>query len=186
MVLARLAAAHLGEGEPPPGLAPDLLPILVTLRDLVPRLNTLELAGLSADQQQAALAAVVRDQVLADLVRLEAEGCTGALRSALVDGRCLLVLDGLDEVPQALRRLVRLTVAAVIGQYRPQRIIVTCRIRSYAGDAILPGFGQHTLAPFDDEHIRHFVTAWYHAQRQLGRLDVEQAHSRTADLTQRR
>ncbi len=184
MVLARLAAAHLDGVEPPPGVTKELLPILVTLRDLVPRLHALELAGLSADHQEAALAAVMRDQVLADLARLEATDCAAALRSALVDGRCLLVLDGLDEVPQALRQRVRQTVAAVIRQYAPQRIIVTCRIRSYVGDAVLPGFREHTLAPFDDERIQDFVTAWYNAQKLLGRVDAEQARGRTADLAQ--
>ena len=183
MVLAQLAGAHLEGTEPPPGVAPELLPILVTLRDLVPRLNTLDLKSLPADRAQAALAAILRDQVLEDLARLEASDCAGSLRDALTDGRCLLVLDGLDEVPQALRKLVRLTVAAVIGQYAPQRLIVTCRVRSYVGDAVLTGFREHTLAPFDDERIKRFVQAWYNAQKRWGRLDAGQAQERTADLT---
>jgi formylglycine-generating enzyme required for sulfatase activity len=183
MVLAQLAEAHLEGTEPPPGVAPELLPILVTLRDLVPRLNTVELKNLPADRAQTTLAALLRDQVLEDLARLEAADCAGSLRETLTDGRCLLVLDGLDEVPQALRKLVRLTVAAVIGQYAPQRLIVTCRVRSYVGDAVLPGFREHTLAPFDDERIKRFVQAWYNAQKRLGRFDAAQAQNRTADLT---
>jgi formylglycine-generating enzyme required for sulfatase activity len=182
MVLAQLAGSHLEGTAPPPGVASDLLPILVTLRDLVPRLNILDLKNLPADRAQETLAAIVRDQVLEDLARLEATDCAGALRDTLTDGRCLLVLDGLDEVPQALRKLVRLTVAAVIGQYAPQRLIVTCRVRSYVGDAVLTGFREHTLAPFDDERIKFFVEAWYNAQKRLGRLDAEQAQERTADL----
>ena len=149
----------------------------------MPRLNTLDLKNLPADRAQATLAAIVRDQVLEDLARLEAADCAGSLRDALTDGRCLLVLDGLDEVPQALRKLVRLTVAAVIGQYAPQRLIVTCRVRSYVGDAVLTGFREHTLAPFDDERIKRFVQAWYNAQKRWGRLDAGQAQERTADLT---
>ena len=35
---------------------------------------------------------------------------------------------------------------------------------------MLPGFTAHTLAPFDDERIKHFVQAWYTAQCNLGRL----------------
>jgi formylglycine-generating enzyme required for sulfatase activity len=182
MLLGQLAAAHLGDGEPPAGLPAELFPILVTLRDLVPRLNTLDPESLPADRQQETLAAIVRDQVLEDLARLEASDCAELLRDALTDGRCLLVLDGLDEVPQALRKHVRLAVAAVIARYAPQRIIVTCRARSYVGDAVLTGFREHTLAPFDEERIRRFVAAWYNAQKTLGRVDAAQAQERTADL----
>jgi hypothetical protein len=62
--LAQLAGSHLEGTAPPPGVASDLLPILVTLRDLVPRLNILDLKNLPADRAQETLAAIVRDQVL--------------------------------------------------------------------------------------------------------------------------
>jgi formylglycine-generating enzyme required for sulfatase activity len=182
MLLGWLAAVHLGQTQPPPGCAADLLPILVTLRDLAPRLECLDLGGLAAERQQAALAAAVCAQVVADLGLLDAADFGKPLGQALRDGRCLLVLDGLDEVSQAQRGCVRQAVAAVIRQYNPARLIVTCRVRSYVGEAVLPGFQAHTLAPFDEDKIRRFAHAWYQAQKELGRVDAEQAKQRAEGL----
>jgi formylglycine-generating enzyme required for sulfatase activity len=63
-----------------------------------------------------------------------------------------------------------------------RQVIVTCRVRSYAGDAVLPGFARHTLAPFDEEKIRTFVEGWYQAQYNLGRLRADVAEERAQDL----
>ena len=183
LMLAQLCDAQLGRGDPPPGVSTELLPILVTLRELTGRLAALQLGVASEERQRAALASAVRDHVLTDLTRFDAADCAAPLRSALVDGRCLLVLDGLDEVPQGLRKRVRSAVAAVIAAYAPKRIVVTCRVRSYVGDAVLPGFQSHTLAPFDEDRIRRFVQAWYGAQQHLGRFDATQVENRIADLT---
>ena len=182
MLLGWQAAAQLGEAAPPPGCTADLIPVLLALRDLTPRLECLDPAALPADRRAETLAATVRDQILDDLRRLEAAEFSPALRDALLDGRCLLALDGLDEVPQALRPCVRQTVAAILSRYRPRRVIVTCRVRSYTGEAVLPGFTSHTLAPFDEERIRRFATGWYTAQKASGRLDASAAQERGADL----
>jgi len=57
-------------------------------------------------------------------------------------------------------------------------------VRSYIGDAVLPGFVPHTLAPFDEEKIQAFVAGWYRAQHHLGRLQKEAADARAEDLQQ--
>ncbi len=184
-LLAWQAAAVLKpEVTPPPGLSPDLLPILITLRDLAPRLAALELAALPAERQTELLAAAVRDQALADLERLEAADFAPDLRQAFTSGQCLLVLDGLDETPYDLRPLVRQAVSAVISRYQAKRLIVTCRVRSYVGQAKLPRFSDHTLAPFDEAKITAFVAAWYQAQQALGRFDSVQTGERVNNLTQ--
>jgi formylglycine-generating enzyme required for sulfatase activity len=126
----------------------------------------------------------VQAQFEADLKRLEVADFAGGLVQALQSGRCLLVLDGLDEVPQALRQRVRQTVAALSQFYRAERIIVTCRVRSYTGPAQLPNFTAHTIAPFDPDKIRTFARAWYAAQHELGRLSREQAQAKAGDLAQ--
>jgi formylglycine-generating enzyme required for sulfatase activity len=183
MMLGWQAAALLGEApDPAPGCAADLIPILLVLRDLIPRLECFDPAALPSDRRDETLAATVRAQLLDDLRRLEAEEFAPALCEALLDGRCLLALDGLDEVPLALRGCVRQTVTAVLARYRPQRVIVTCRVRSYSGEAVQPGFAAHTLAPFDEERIRRFATGWYAAQKTLGRVDADQAKARGDDL----
>ena len=97
-------------------------------------------------------------------------------------GRCLLVLDGLDEVPYDLRGCIREAVTAVLATYHAQKVIVTCRIRSYVGETIIPDFQPYTLAAFDDGQVRDFVHAWYSTQHRLSRVDAQQARDRADDL----
>ncbi len=179
---AWLAAANLGASKAPEGIAADLLPILVVLRDLPPRLSGLALAALSQERQREQLAHAVRDQILADLNRFEARGFSEGMREILSEGRCLLILDGLDEVPFDQRRLVRRAVAAVLEHFRVARLIITCRIRSYAGEAVFPGFASHTLAPFDESQVQGFTAAWYKAQHEMGRVEADKVKDKASDL----
>ncbi len=184
LMAAQLATSLLGEGPAPFEGSAGLLPVLVTLRDLTPVLQSLKPESLSGVDRQATLAQVLRDRVLADLKRLEVEDFAEGLRKTLCEGQVLLILDGLDEVPAALRRQVRECIHAALKQYHPARVMVTCRIRSYVGEAVLPAFENRTLAPFDEDKIQAFVQAWYRVQRDFGRVDALQADQKTADLTQ--
>ncbi len=182
---AWLAGACLGKRDPLPDWDPCLLPMLTTLRDLSPRLGALKLDGLSDKEQQCRLVEAMQQQWHADLGELGAHDLAPGLEEALTDGKVVLVLDGLDEVPAGLRGRVRQAVHAVLSRYPAvQRVIVTCRIRSYAGAAVLREFAAHTLAPFDEDKIAKFVEAWYEAQAGLGRMSGEQARSRAQDLQQ--
>jgi len=176
----RMVISLLCEGHPPPGLPGELLPILIVLRDLAPRLAAIDFDKLPGEKHEAALAEAVRDQAVADLAGLEAKEFESALVEALNSGRCLLVLDGLDEVPPEQRGLVRRAVAAVAARYAIQQFIVTCRVRSYSGEAILPDFESFTLAPFNQEQITNFAHAWY--DEQLGAVDVGLAKNKADDL----
>ncbi len=180
-----IAKAQLGQTDnPPPADLGALLPIFVTLRDLTPALAALDPETLPAHRRQATLAHLLRDRLLADLERLDAPDFAPGLQEALSRGRCLWLLDGLDEVPPALRARVRAVIQAAWQQYAPARVVVTCRIRSYVDPAILPGFSEHILAPFDSEKIRHFVRVWYEVQQALGRVDAVQRERKTTDLQQ--
>ncbi|MFQ5821924.1 MAG: NACHT domain-containing protein, partial [Candidatus Heimdallarchaeota archaeon] len=183
-LLAWIAAANLGEANPPSGFSADLLPILIVLRDLAPRLSNLNLKRLPEDRQCEILAASVRDQILNDLNRFEAAAFVDGMHEALIEGNCLLVLDGLDEVPFNLRNLVRQATAAVCRYYKLQRVIVTCRVRSYVGEAVLPNFKTYTLAPFDEKKVHEFAEAWYNALKNLGFVDSDQARQKSQNLIQ--
>ena len=180
-----VAKAQLGQSDnPPPGDLGTLLPIFVTLRDLTPELAALDPETLPAHRRQATLAHLLRDRILADLERLDAPDFAPGLQEALSSGRCLLLLDGLDEVPPALRVRVRVVIQAALQQYAPVRVLVTCRIRSYVDTAELSGFAEHTLAPFDSDKIRRFVKFWYDTQHALGRVDAVQRERKMTDLQQ--
>lgn len=183
-LISWLAAALLKETEPPPGLSTDLLPVFITLRDLSPRLIGLDIDQLSDQRRREALAQAVCEHVVDNLTQLDAEEFADMLREAFIDGRCLLVLDGLDEVPYKVTHLVRQATVAVISQYGAQRIILTCRVRSYVDEMVFPGFKVYTLAPFDAYKIRGFARAWYMAQKEAGRIDASEAKSKADNLTQ--
>ena len=146
------------------------MPIFVTLRDVAPRLAAIDLNSLPDTKHDEALAKAVRDQMLADLNSLDATGFEDGILEALNQQTCVLVFDGLDEVPQDLRGRVRQAVLAVFKRYQPPHVIVTCRVRSYVGEAVLPGVEAWTLDAFNDDQIGNFAQAWYQAHAELGRL----------------
>jgi len=164
-LLARLASARLGEGEVPEGFGEPRLPVLILLRDLSRRLSTSELPERPQRERERALAETVRGEALAVLERFRLGDFEEGLGQAWDTGHCLVALDGLDEVPPDQRAVVREAVLAASRENGgPGRMLVTCRIRSYRGDAELAGFSAFTLAPFDEDKIRRFSLGWYRAQ----------------------
>ncbi len=185
---ARQVAANLARccasGQTWEGWEPGLTPVFTTLRDLAARLVDVRLEGLSDKARDRKLVEVVWEQWRSDLADLQAAAFAEELANRLAQGAVILVFDGLDEVPLAGRGLVRLAVQALLSEYRlVARVLVTCRIRSYHGDARLSGFQDYTLARFDDDKIRQFAHAWYDAKVPLS-LTSEQARARGDDLQQ--
>lgn len=86
------------------------------------------------------------------------------LRQHLLTAGGLLILDGLDEVPEAQKR--RLIVKQAVTDFRRQfprvRILLTSRTYAYQRQAWrLPGFVEAVLAPFSAEQSESFVDRWY-------------------------
>lgn len=178
-LLARFASARLGQGEVPEGFEEPLVPVLLVLRDLSSRLGGLELENLKPRERERALARAVQEEARATLDRYGLKRFEKGLLKAWEEGGCLVALDGLDEVPPARRPLVREAVLAACREGGgPGRVIVTCRVRSYGGNARLPGFEAFTLAPFDEKKVRLFCSGWYRAQSE----DREKAEDRGQDL----
>ncbi len=178
----RLASNRLGQREDlPSGWQGKVWPMLTTLRNLTPRLAELDLANVSTDEQDRRLVEVVYCQWQADLTDLRVAELAARLDDVLAEERLLVIFDGLDEVPENLRRWVRQAVWAVLKTYHTiERVIVTCRVRSYTGPAVLSGFAKHELAPFDEAKIERFVHCWYNAQRD--RLGQTEANKKAQDL----
>ena len=166
LVALQANAASVGTADEQLGWAANLTPVFVTLRDLAERLDDIDQQNLPGPKLKTVLAQSLRDQIIDDLSDLDAQAFADQLEQ-LADGRCLLVLDGLDEVPVELRARTRDAVLACASIYAIERVIVTCRVLSYTGDSVLKDFQEFKLAPFDSEKISRFANAWYVSQTQL-------------------
>ncbi|MBN2001199.1 SUMF1/EgtB/PvdO family nonheme iron enzyme, partial [candidate division KSB1 bacterium] len=143
----------LGEGWS----LPALLPLRVILRDYAAR-------GLSGD---LSIWQFIQDELKSRTT------CTGENLGACIDlfrhllgqqNGCILLLDGVDEVPEARR--CRVHLKKMVEQFRKDfpdcRILVTSRPYAYQDpEAHLTGFEIRTLADFSSEQIQMFINRWY-------------------------
>ena len=108
------------------------------------------------------------------------------LRTELLSSSgCLLLLDGLDEVPEAEKRRdqIREVVESFVQSLPSCRVLVTSRVYAYRNQGWeLRGFTEATLAPFSDGQIRRFVDRWYAHVAPLRKLDPEIAEARAGRL----
>ena len=180
--------ALLGQPLPlalPPEWLGQLLPLFTVIREVAGELAALKLDGLSLEEQDRRLVAVLWAKWRAGLTHDRAGDFADELADRLEAGEALVVLDGLDEAPVEQRTAVVRAIAALQRRYpHLARLIVTCRVRSYTEAVHLAGFGVETLAPFDPQKIQNFVSAWYGAQARLGRFDRATADTRIDDLAQ--
>lgn len=80
----------------------------------------------------------------------------------LEQGRCILLLDGLDEVADLDERiLVSEAVSAFIHRYSKNRFVVTSRVRGYEGAARLGSEFHHcTISDLQWNDVETFVKKW--------------------------
>jgi formylglycine-generating enzyme required for sulfatase activity len=161
---------------------PEVVPIVIVLRDFARWL-----AGRS--ETEAKVKGKAEPSVVWEFigVRLKAQNldfAADALHQALEAGQALVLFDGLDEIAgRAPARAVRDAVAAFAGRYDSSRYLVTCRTLSYQGaDWQLPGFAAHELAPFNEEKISRFVSAWYAELAEQGVVRAEDVAALTRSL----
>ncbi len=152
----------------------DLVPIVVVLRDFA--------AG--RDGRDAVEPRSLHDFIDAQLSAQKLEFAQPVLADALDKGRAIVLLDGLDEIPDAdARARTRDAVAAFIGRYRKSRHVVTCRTLSYQDSRVqLAGATSFQIAPFDREKIHGFIRAWYDELERIGTLNHIDAENLGARL----
>ncbi|MEM7129882.1 MAG: SUMF1/EgtB/PvdO family nonheme iron enzyme [Chloroflexota bacterium] len=168
---AQCAAGMLREESHP-------LPIFMTLHELIPEMDTVAQSTEFKEARQRAKQRILIELLTNEWARQLVEWQIPELLPELLawghdpdTHKLLLVLDGLDEMPEPLRPLLFETIPALCRTYPAiQQIIVTCRVRSY-WDGMLPGFAAYTLAQFTNQQIADFITAWYRTQQRLGRMD---------------
>ncbi|HVS17496.1 MAG TPA: hypothetical protein VMT18_02765, partial [Planctomycetota bacterium] len=133
-----------------------LLPLPVVLRDFAAK-------GLPAPGERASashlwgfIEGMLADARLGDFAP--------ALEHELRTRGALVLLDGLDEVPDAGRRREQVVqaVANFAANFGKCRLLVTCRPYAYEQPGWrLAGFATATLADFTDGQVRRFVRAWH-------------------------
>ena len=144
-------------------------PLYIEMRNLVRD----AFPALSADPQQTAprptadtLWGYVREHLLpGDLAAF-----TSDLRTLADEGKALLVLDGLDEVPQAddprRREQVKALIAALVQDTPNLRIIVGGRPYAYqVGEWALAGFGHTALRPLSMARLAALAKALFTAAK---------------------
>jgi predicted NACHT family NTPase len=139
-----------------------LLPVLVVLRDFAAK-------GLPPGRQRATakhlwefIAMSLDDAMLSD--------CISPLEQYLRRHGGLILLDGLDEVPEAEehRRQIKQAVENFARRFPRCRMLATSRTYAYQQqDWRLSGFTETVLAPFSEGQIRCFIDRWY---EHVGRL----------------
>jgi formylglycine-generating enzyme required for sulfatase activity len=108
------------------------------------------------------------------------------LQAELLGQGGLILLDGLDEVPDALQsaRAGQDGGAGVRRLYRRCRFLVTSRTYAYQRqDWKLDGFAERELLPFTRGQVERFIDGWYHHMaHDLFRISEAQAESGAAML----
>ena len=165
------------QAQPQPWQHGALLPVKVVLRDFAAR--GLPEAGqpATAEHLWRFIAAELKAAALADFAK--------PLSRILLAQGGLLLLDGLDEVPEASERRGQIKqVVTDFGRvFRRCRILVTSRTYAYQQqDWRLPDFAETLLAPFTQGQIVRFVEGWYRHIAALRGLHAEDAQGRAEVL----
>jgi hypothetical protein len=147
-----------GDLDPQPWDHGALLPVRVILRDLAAR--GLPPAGKEVSGDD--LWRFVEAELGTNLVEYAPH-----LKRELFEQGGLILLDGLDEVPEAdgRRKQVKDMIISFVSDFPRCRFLVTSRTYAYERDEWkLPGFVEVVVAPFGPQQINCFVDRWYAAQ----------------------
>jgi formylglycine-generating enzyme required for sulfatase activity len=153
-----------------------LLPVHVVLRDLASQLPT---SGARVN------AKTVWDYISSHLRQGALAAYTPYLEQELHENGGLVLLDGLDEVPDAnnRRQQIKQAVQDFAATFSKCRFLVTSRTYAYQRqDWKLDGFVEVHLLPFTPGQIFGFVDAWYAHMVQLYRLTAAAAGDRAEVL----
>ncbi len=154
--LSVVAASGSFALEPDLGVAEPLLPVPVSVGRLTEVRRGL---GGEAVSVPAALARYFHDRsVHEDPAKLR-----DFLTAELERGRCLVLLDGLDEVKSEDRRGVHQWLESFAAQYAGNRFVVSSRSVGYTGFQLPGDAAEVVLRPFTDAQVERYVRAFHRA-----------------------
>ncbi|MCX4517449.1 NACHT domain-containing protein [Streptomyces anulatus] len=94
----------------------------------------------------------------------------------LLEGRALVLVDGVDEVPDRLRKRTERWLKDLIAAYPRARYVVTTRPSAVPETWLSgSGFEPHTLLAMSQEDVRAFIEHWHRAARSECRSEEERA-----------
>ncbi len=155
------------------GVDGDFLPLFVSLGKLAHRLSPDETGG-KQGQQAAGPAELLLEQVAADHRRLGRRVVADLCRARLAAGRCLVLLDGLDEVPADKRARLAQWVAELAAAHPDNRYVVASGPCDHTV-LLQAGFVGTTLSGFDDARIREYVENWSRATADASLAGLQEA-----------
>ena len=100
------------------------------------------------------------------------------LRRAIIDGRALVLLDGLDEVKDYALREVRRAISHTVDLHNGARLVVTCRkfdYRQTAPSRKVPIERELELLPYSEEEKHLYVDRWQNSAVRIGRFTPAEA-----------
>ncbi len=86
-------------------------------------------------------------------------------KAALEEGKLIVLLDGLDEVPNDMLDATILHIKDFADKYKNNRYVTSCRTAFYK--TYFQKFTDVELAEFDNEQITQFATNWFSAEMDL-------------------
>lgn len=93
----------------------------------------------------------------------------GWAEDLMASGRALVLVDGVDEVPQRLRARTETWLRSLVSAFPKARYVVTTRPSAIPEDWLAGrGFATHTMLAMEQKDIRTFVAHWHAAARAEG------------------
>ncbi|MFE1791647.1 NACHT domain-containing protein [Streptomyces sp. NPDC059525] len=90
----------------------------------------------------------------------------GWVEELMLNGRALVLVDGVDEVPQRLRGRTETWLRSLISAFPKARYVVTTRPSAVPEDWLAgQGFVPHALLPMEREEVGAFIGHWHRAAR---------------------
>lgn len=154
-----------------------LLPVRIILRDFATQ-------GLPAINEKAS-AAHLWKFIESDLCSATLGKYTIPMQNELLEKGGIVLLDGLDEIPDAERRRIQIkqVVEDFARAYPRCRIMVASRTYAYQReDWRLTGFSEAILSPFNPGQIGSFVDRWYAYISKARGMKTEDARGRAERL----